>query len=88
MRLLDTSSIKLQLFLVDIPQYAILSHTWGEEEVTFQDIHTPEASKMKGYSKVVGCCAQARKDGYKWVWIDTCCINKADNSELSECEPI
>jgi hypothetical protein len=26
-----------QFFGSDIPLYAILSHTWGTEEVTFQD---------------------------------------------------
>jgi hypothetical protein len=24
------------------------------------------------------------KDGYKYAWIDTCCIDKSNSSELSE----
>ncbi|KAF5363057.1 hypothetical protein D9758_012640 [Tetrapyrgos nigripes] len=38
MRLLNTKTLRLQEFLTDIPRYAILSHTWENEEVTFQDI--------------------------------------------------
>ncbi|KUJ18739.1 HET-domain-containing protein [Mollisia scopiformis] len=31
-----------------------------------------------------GCCAQAAKDGFQWVWIDSCCIDKSSSAELSE----
>lgn len=39
---------------------------------------------MPGYSKIEGCCIQSHEDGYRYVWIDTCCINKSTSSELSE----
>lgn len=39
---------------------------------------------MSGYKKIVGCCEQASADGYEWVWIDTCCIDKRSSAELSE----
>ncbi|KAH9888952.1 HET-domain-containing protein [Cubamyces lactineus] len=35
-------------------------------------------------SKVRECCALARKHGYRWVWIDSCCIDKTSSTELSE----
>ncbi|KAF5363049.1 hypothetical protein D9758_012648 [Tetrapyrgos nigripes] len=38
MRLLNTKTLRVQEFLTEIPLYAILSHTWEAEEVTFQDI--------------------------------------------------
>ncbi|KAF5363021.1 hypothetical protein D9758_012657 [Tetrapyrgos nigripes] len=38
MRLLNTKTLRVREFLTDIPRYAILSHTWEAEEVTFQDI--------------------------------------------------
>jgi hypothetical protein len=39
MRLLNTTTYALKNFLgEDIPDYAILSHTWGEEEIIFQDL--------------------------------------------------
>ncbi|KAK3309476.1 heterokaryon incompatibility protein-domain-containing protein [Chaetomium strumarium] len=68
----------------DRPPYAILSHTWGPEEVTFQDITSPERAQKKGFAKIEGCCRRARADGLHWVWVDTCCIDKTSSAELSE----
>jgi len=34
--------------------------------------------------KINGCCKQAIKDRYDYVWIDTCCIDKSSSAELSE----
>ena len=86
MRLLNTYTLKLREFAAKkAPLYAILSHTWEEEEVTFQDIqHLPTARKRKGFDKVQKCCEQAIRDGFGWVWIDTCCIDKSSSTELSE----
>ncbi|KAI1329415.1 heterokaryon incompatibility protein-domain-containing protein [Xylariaceae sp. FL0255] len=69
-----------------IPQYAILSHTWGtdDQEVTFNDLLTGAGSHKSGYEKILFCCKQARQDGLRHCWIDTCCINKANDAELSE----
>ena len=85
MRLLNTSTYTLREFHRAAPPYAILSHTWDTEEVTFQDIQDfPSASKLKGFAKISGCCQQARLAGYDWVWIDTCCIDKSSTAEVSE----
>ncbi|KAL8741570.1 MAG: hypothetical protein Q9184_008371, partial [Pyrenodesmia sp. 2 TL-2023] len=85
MWLLDTSTLKLQNFITsDIPRYAILSHTWDIEEVSFQDIERPESKTLKGYKKIERCCALACSSGYGYVWIDTCCIDKKSSAELSE----
>ncbi|KAM6528033.1 hypothetical protein FALCPG4_009062 [Fusarium falciforme] len=85
MRLLDTSSYELTEFLGDkIPPYVILSHTWGDEEVLFLDIQSKTAQSKRGHDKLVGCCRKAAEDGFKWVWIDTCCIDKSSSAELSE----
>lgn len=84
MRLLNTETRKLEEFFGQIPQYAILSHRWRDGEVQFSDIDQPHARNMPGYSKIRGCCVQAHEDGYQYVWIDTCCINKSSSSELSE----
>ncbi|KAG9193006.1 hypothetical protein G6011_03041, partial [Alternaria panax] len=38
MRLIDVRKLELQWFSDDaIPEYAILSHTWGSDEVNYQD---------------------------------------------------
>ncbi|KAH7403059.1 heterokaryon incompatibility protein-domain-containing protein [Cadophora sp. MPI-SDFR-AT-0126] len=86
MRLLNTSTLKLESFFGrEIPIYAILSHTWGDDEVTLQDMANPtEAEQKLGYVKLRGCCNKAANDGYSYVWIDTCCIDKTSSAELSE----
>jgi hypothetical protein len=86
MRLLDSASICLsEFFGGGIPQYVILSHTWGEDEITFQDIQDlNQAREKKGFRKLEQCCRKAHSDGFQWVWIDTCCIDKTSSAELSE----
>ncbi|KAK9780289.1 putative HET-domain-containing [Seiridium cardinale] len=84
MRLLRTSNCGLCTFVKDVPPYAILSHTWGETEVTFQDMLEGKRESHPGWSKIKRCCSRAAVDGHEYVWIDTCCIDKSDISELSE----
>ena len=68
-----------------IPPYAILSHTWGQDngEVTFEDIMNGTGEDKPGYEKIWFCGEQARQDGLLYFWIDTCCIDKSDKAELS-----
>ena len=70
----------------DIPVYAILSHTWGadQDEVTFRDMNTNLRTDKVGYKKLEFCAKQAAKDELQFIWVDTCCIDKANNTELSE----
>jgi Heterokaryon incompatibility protein (HET) len=93
MRLLDTEKLVLHYF-DDIPDdgYAILSHTWekrdenGENvEVQFQDFQDPEKAKKKsGYEKIQQSAKQAEQDGFRFIWIDTCCIDTSSSTELTE----
>lgn len=88
MRLIKASNIQLHEFYGDkIPEYGILSHTWENEEVSFQDLQTQEQSWLvtrAGYQKIKGCCALAVSQGLEYVWIDTCCIDKTSSAELTE----
>jgi hypothetical protein len=88
MRLLDVGTGEFTLFTgSDTPAYATLSHTWGDDEITFNDLETlsqPELEKRKGYSKLKSARWQAILDGYGYIWIDTCCIDKSNAAELSE----
>jgi hypothetical protein len=70
----------------DIPRYAILSHTWGvdTEEVTFRDLIDDTGKSKAGYDKIRFCGEQARRDGMQYFWVDTCCIDKSNNNELTE----
>src|SRR6266536_1876480 len=67
-------------------EYAILSHTWGAngEEVTFEDLMNSTGKNKPGYEKIKFCIAQAARDGLRYSWVDTCCINKTNFTELSE----
>lgn len=89
MRLLHITTITICSFDDDdfIPPYAILSHTWGDAEISFHDLiedAASELSKSEGYKKIRSCCALAAAGGYEYVWIDTCCIDKTSSAELSE----
>lgn len=88
MRLLNVETLKFELFEddTDIPEYAILSHTWGKNEITYKDmIEDPVRSKRKrGYQKLLNCRKQAKLDGHQYFWMDTCCIDKSSSAELSE----
>lgn len=83
MRLLNTSTLGFKDFFKP-PSYAILSHRWGEDEVSFNDYETGSDRDGPGYQKIISCCAFAQSRGRDWVWIDTCCIDKRSSAELSE----
>jgi hypothetical protein len=91
MRLLNVKTRKFEEFLGDnVPPYAILSHRWGDSEVTFQDINSGRLSAWrKTWSKswppkLEGCRLQAIQDNLSYIWIDTCCIDKTNSVELAE----
>ncbi|KAL2157134.1 hypothetical protein VTH06DRAFT_6422 [Thermothelomyces fergusii] len=164
MRLINVTTFEVEEFYgSEIPPYAILSHTWGTEEVTFQEMEgyarylrsrreqarqmvsqktgSPDVMKMMmlasmllafrgdgsrvggsspfaaltgaygsgddddgrdhggivmsapsrhpceqkaGFSKIDYACRQASKDGYRYVWVDTCCIDKKNSNEVTE----
>ena len=76
-------------------QYVILSHVWAPEgEQSFSEVsailddpdtHLGEDGAPSRLSeKVARFCARARADGFSYIWIDTCCIDKASSAELSE----
>ncbi|KAH8881994.1 ankyrin [Thozetella sp. PMI_491] len=84
----------------DVPPYAILSHTWGadDDEVTFQEFAAATSSRIRqpnglfphrvskkpGFAKVRDSARLAKSQGYQYIWVDTCCINKSSSAELSE----
>ncbi|RTE68478.1 Vegetative incompatibility protein HET-E-1 [Fusarium euwallaceae] len=68
----------------DVPPYAILSHTWGAEEVSFKDLMDVTGQDKLGYDKIWFCGKQALRDGLQYFWVDTCCIDKSNSTELQE----
>jgi hypothetical protein len=63
-------------FIDNIPPYAILSHTWGddEDEVTFNNFMDGSGRLKTGYRKIQLCGEQAARDDLRHFWIDICCI--------------
>ncbi|RTE85358.1 hypothetical protein BHE90_000156 [Fusarium euwallaceae] len=86
MRLINVRTLELEEPFGDhIPKYAILSHTWGQGEVIFQDWKDINlASQKAGFAKILGACQQAREDSLEYLWVDTNCIDKTSSAELSE----
>ena len=85
MRLLHPATFRFEEFFdSNVPRYAILSHRWGDGEVTFQDFDIGKEQTRSGFIKIKSCCSLAQSRGFEWIWIDTCCINKKSSAELSE----
>jgi hypothetical protein len=91
MWLINTSTLSLDLYYGDgTPPYAILSHTWGDDEVSFQEFNQASETKndrittKAGYRKIAATCDRALEDGYSYAWVDTCCIDKTSSAELTE----
>ncbi|KAJ2970411.1 hypothetical protein NUW58_g9706 [Xylaria curta] len=85
MRLINTGTLELCEFVGnEIPSYAILSHTWSDKEVTFEDWADRASASTKDYDKIINTCGLAKSHGYDYVWVDTNCINKSSSAELTE----
>lgn len=104
MRLLETTDGRTYNLVDDFinkgqcPPYAILSHTWEEDqEISFDHVledkrsryrklrtslRLPPRSGRSGYNKLRFCAKQANNDGLQYFWVDTCCINKGDPEEV------
>lgn len=85
-RLINTTTLELKLFVVNPPRYAILSHLWGDDEITFDDVEKAKNIKSlchkAAFAKITGFCMAASREDYHYVWVDTCCIDKRSSSEL------
>ncbi|RDX49672.1 HET-domain-containing protein [Lentinus brumalis] len=94
MWLLSTDRAELHFFTApeDVGRYAILSHVWDRAEQSFKELRklekrcaaTGDVPRNLVGDKIRRCCELAEQHGYKWVWIDTCCIDKSSSAELSE----
>jgi hypothetical protein len=84
MRLINTKTGCLEEFIGDdIPRYAILSHTWGKEEISLQDLQrmmdpdlandlkTWAVKEKKGFIKVLRFVELAASKGIPYAWADT-----------------
>ncbi|KAF2966381.1 hypothetical protein GQX73_g7178 [Xylaria multiplex] len=91
MWLIETSTLKLEFFTEAVKgSYAILSHTWEENEVSFEQLSNineawlENAQNRKTLIKITKTCEVASQHGLSYAWVDTCCIDKSSSAELSE----
>ncbi|KAI9146852.1 HET-domain-containing protein [Paramyrothecium foliicola] len=85
MRLINVETGAFEEFIGrNIPEYAILSHTWGQEEVSFKMMTSEPCYAKLGYQKIAMTCSLASKVALRYAWIDTCCIDKSSSAELTE----
>lgn len=85
MWLINTETLQLEAFHgYTVPRYAILSHTWSDDECSHQDLRIDGPHKSRGYDKLQCFAYQSRSDGIGYGWMDTCCIDKSSSAELSE----
>ena len=59
----------VELSLSDPPEPTLSRFIWDDPELSL---------------KIRRACEVARADGYEYIWIDSCCIDKSSSSELSE----
>ncbi|KAG8526671.1 uncharacterized protein KY384_008100 [Bacidia gigantensis] len=89
MWLINVDTLQLEEFIgKTVPKYAILSHTWGDGEVSFREMAKrktwEETVQKPGFNKISKCCEMAALVHLKYAWVDTCCIDKKSSAELSE----
>ncbi|KAG2149068.1 uncharacterized protein EDB93DRAFT_358436 [Suillus bovinus] len=68
-------------------RYVMLSHRWEEKEPLLYDIQEKVVYRLNpvgGVVKLQSFCKFARKAGYRWAWVDTCCIDQNNNVELQK----
>ncbi|KAF4573099.1 hypothetical protein EYR36_007609 [Pleurotus pulmonarius] len=65
-------------------QYAILSHRWGVEELSFDDVANLSDTRVqgkKGFKKLEGFSWAVKSlYGCRYLWMDTACIDEADRN--------
>jgi hypothetical protein len=63
LRLEDYGSFSLTEYVLNIPAYAILSHTWGkdEDEVSYRDVIEGTGAGKAGYAKLRFCAERAAR---------------------------
>lgn len=86
MRLLNCLTLEFREVQDSTLKYAILSHSWGDDEITFQDMLNKSSLDQgrPSYTKITEFCRLALDMGLDYAWIDTCCINKESSAELSK----
>ena len=75
-------------------RYAVMSHCWCAtglaKEMQFKELNeavlktVQDLRNRPGYQKIVKSCLLTREEGLEWLWVDTCCVMRESQTELSE----
>ncbi|KAG1877509.1 hypothetical protein F4604DRAFT_623931 [Suillus subluteus] len=86
--ILSTSVSKLRRKVNEFFRYAMLSHKWAsaKDEPQYWQIkgNIYEMDAPREICKLQQFCTTSKREGYRWAWSDTCCIDKTNNAELQE----
>ncbi|RYP61738.1 hypothetical protein DL771_010025 [Monosporascus sp. 5C6A] len=86
MRLLNVLTLGLEDFpnAQNRPPYVAMSHIWGPEEITYDDITGAReiAQQKQGYEKIQALCKLVRQQGLRYMFIDVCCLKNAGRLEM------
>jgi hypothetical protein len=90
-RLLHCKTFQLREFRGDeVPPYVTLSQTWCPGEVLYEDLAVRDTkipwppTHKEGWPRIQNSCTLALKDGYEFIWIETCCVDKTNSAERTE----
>ncbi|KAI0545175.1 HET-domain-containing protein [Xylaria curta] len=95
MHLLDTTTYELRSdnhLTFREEGYAVLSHRWVGQEITYDQLKDeieglrsdPAPARTPQLDKICRAAETARNLGIKWIWIDSCCINRVNTIEQTE----
>lgn len=98
MRLIEVNGLSLcpdEFDEKEIGQYAILSHTWEKDELSFSDFGVQDTGEATvnpsgnhrhkaGYQKLCRFADVAKENNIARIWMDTCCIDKTNSTELQQ----
>ena len=79
MRLINVHTLELKEFTGTIPGYAILSHRWTDDEVSYRDFRKRKWSEGSvGMEKIRRFCDGVKSGAFTfgkvpidWAWVDT-----------------
>jgi tetratricopeptide (TPR) repeat protein len=67
--------------------WVMLSHRWERKEPLLHDIQGRDIYDLDlvgTMAKLQKFCNVTRNAGYRWAWVDTCCIDQNNNVELQQ----
>ncbi|KAK4173786.1 vegetative incompatibility protein HET-E-1 [Triangularia setosa] len=77
MKLINLTTFQLEEYYNNVPEYAILL-----DQILSK--HQSKEVERQSLAKILGARKQAVKEGYNYLWCDTCCIDKGSSAELSK----